>query len=159
MKNIIWFVSLLLVLSACGTGVNAPLETKEGVEKMSDSNWLFDVKTEQSDGELVVTLSVTNNQAQASSIDFSSGQKYELILKNEDGESVYRYSEGMMFTMALVHETFEPSETKVFEERISLDNISAGSYILDAQLMVAAVDGSEWDDANTFHKQVKVNIN
>jgi len=158
MKSIVWFVALLFVLSACGTSVNAPVETNEGDEIVTNSSWIFDVETEQADGELVVKMSVTNNQDQASSIDFSSGQKYELILLNEEGAIEYRYSEGMMFTMALVHETFEPLETKQYEERISLDKISSGSYILDAQLIVAAVDGSEWDNSETFHKQLKVDI-
>jgi len=158
MRILGWFIPLLVVLTACGTGVNAPLQTNEGDKNVTNSNWLFDVETEQVDGELVVTLSVTNQQDKDASIDFSSGQKYELILLNEEEEIEYRYSEGMMFTMALVHETFEPSESKVFEERIPLDNISAGSYVLDAQLVVAAVDGSESEDADTFHKQVNVEI-
>ncbi|MFC0557734.1 BsuPI-related putative proteinase inhibitor [Halalkalibacter alkalisediminis] len=158
MRMLGWFITLLFALTACGTAANAPLETNEGDGNVSDSKWLFDVETEQTNGELLVTLTVTNNQEKASSIDFSSGQKYELVLLNEEGAIEYRYSEGMMFTMALIHETFEPSESKVYEERIPLDSISAGSYILDAQLVLAAVDGSEWKDADTFHKQVKVEI-
>jgi hypothetical protein len=150
-------MSFLLLLSACGTGVNAPLKSNEGDENLADSNWLFDVETKQADEELIVKMTVTNNRDQEASIDFSSGQKYELVLRTEDGTIVYRYSEGMMFTMALIHETFEPFESKVYEERISLEKISASSYILDAQLVLAAVDGGEWDE-DLFRKQVKVDI-
>ena len=148
-------VIMVLFLTACGTGVHAPVETNEGDDTMSNEKWLFDVETEQNDNELLVRMLVTNNQEQEASLDFSSGQKYEILLKNEAGEVEYRYSEGMMFTMALIHEPFEAGETKVYEERIALDSISAGSYVLEAELVLAGTDLND----ELFKKQVSVEIN
>ncbi|KHF38435.1 BsuPI-related putative proteinase inhibitor [Halalkalibacter okhensis] len=158
MKKWIWLLSVLMFLSACGQGANAPLSNGEGDEELEDSNWLFSVETDQLSNELVVKLAVTNNQEEASSIDFSSGQKYELVLLDENGSEVYRYSEGKMFTMALVHETFEPNDSKEFEERINIEDLPKGTYTLEAQFILAAIDGETWTEDGTFQKQVTVEI-
>ncbi|WP_332629365.1 BsuPI-related putative proteinase inhibitor [Halalkalibacter flavus] len=158
MKKWIWLLSVLMLLSACGQGANAPLSNGEGDEKLVDSNWIFTVETDQTDNKLLVKLAVTNNQEEASAIDFSSGQKYELVLLDEAGTEVYRYSEGKMFTMALIHETFEPGESKEFEERINVEDIPEGVYTLKAQLILAAIDGKAWSEDGTFQKQVDIEI-
>ncbi len=42
---------------------------------------------------------------------FSSGQQFEITITNENGEEVYKFSEGKAFTMALVYETLELGES------------------------------------------------
>ncbi|MFC0469359.1 BsuPI-related putative proteinase inhibitor [Halalkalibacter kiskunsagensis] len=159
MRKMIWLFSLLIVLSACGTGVNAPAPTNEGDEGMTtNKEWLFEVEAKQTDNELNVNLKVINNKDEDSSMDFSSGQMYELVLLNQDGNEVYRFSDGRMFTMALVHETFEPRESKKFSETISLDEIEAGKYTLIAQLVLAALDGKQWSEDGTFQQSLDVEI-
>ncbi|MDT8859596.1 BsuPI-related putative proteinase inhibitor [Alkalihalobacillus sp. MEB130] len=158
MRRLSWLLSIVLLLSACGQGATAPLSNGEGDEGVTDSNWIFTVEAEQIDKELVVTLLIKNNQEQAATIDFSSGQKYELVLVAEDGTEVYRYSDGRMFTMALVHETFEPGESMEFQERINVEDIPKGAYTLEAQLVLAAIDGETWTEDGTFEKQVNVTI-
>ncbi|WP_332689347.1 BsuPI-related putative proteinase inhibitor [Halalkalibacter lacteus] len=158
MRKLIWLFSLLIVLSACGQGVNAPGPTVEGDEELASAEWLFEVGTEQTDNELNIKLNVTNNKEEASTIDFSSGQKYEIVLVDKDGAETYRYSNGRMFTMALVHESFEPGESKEFSETISLDEMEAGTYTLTAQLVLAAIDGEQWSEDGTFQKSLDVEI-
>lgn len=41
---------------------------------------------------------------------FPSGQSFELVLRNERGDIVYRWSDGMGFTMAIREEDFRPGE-------------------------------------------------
>jgi hypothetical protein len=158
MRKMIWLFSLLIVLSACGTEVNAPAPTNEGDEAMINADWLFEVETEQADNELNVKLNVTNNKDETSSIDFSSGQIYEIVLLDQEGDEVYRFSKGRMFTMALVHESFEPGESKEYSEAISLEEIEPGSYTLEAQLVLAALNGKEWSEDGTFQKRINVEI-
>ncbi|ARK31520.1 BsuPI-related putative proteinase inhibitor [Halalkalibacter krulwichiae] len=152
-----WFIAFLFIITGCGTGVNAPVELKGGDDSMETTDWLFDVVTEQSNGELIVTMAVTNNQEKDSSIDFSSGQKYEIVLLDQNGVIKYRYSEGKMFTMALVHETFAPSETKKYQETIQLEELEPGTYMMEVKFIVAAINGKA-NDSDTFMKQVEIEI-
>ena len=103
-------------------------------------------------------MTVTNQQDHEGSLDFSSGQVYELILTNEQEEEVYRYSDGQMFTMAIIEESFEPNESKIFEETIPLEELSPGSYTLDVLLMVMAIDKEEPADKAAFQKKIEVEI-
>ncbi|MFB3829483.1 MAG: BsuPI-related putative proteinase inhibitor [Bryobacteraceae bacterium] len=49
-------------------------------------------------------------QSEPLRLTFASGQTYELVLKNEKGEVVYRWSDGKAFTDAIRQESFGPGE-------------------------------------------------
>lgn len=148
---------LLMLLTACGQ--SAPTQGEGGSDSVTDSAWLFETEAVQNENELKVKLTVTNQQENQGTLDFSSGQLYELVLTNDQGEEVYRYSDGRMFTMALVQESFEPGESKTFEEVIALEeDLPAGTYTLDTQLIVMAVDGAEWTDQATFQNRLEIEI-
>ncbi|SDZ74296.1 Immunoglobulin-like domain of spore germination [Thalassobacillus cyri] len=82
--------------------------------------------TPESD-KVTFSFSMENQGDKAYDLGFSSGQKYEIVVKNEEGEEVYRYSEGQMFTQALETKTIEPGESISFEEVWSAD-IKPGEY-------------------------------
>ncbi|MCK0472675.1 BsuPI-related putative proteinase inhibitor [Halalkalibacter sp. APA_J-10(15)] len=158
MKKIyIWVgMVLLLILSACGQGSNSPTTGIGGEEEVSD--WSYDVEVDQRDDELDVTMTVTNHQENESNLDFSSGQKYEITLRDESGEEVYRYSEGKMFTMAIVIETVSPGESLSFTEKVSLEGLEEGEYELEAELLIIAIDGKELEDRDMFKEVLKIGI-
>ncbi|GAE31196.1 BsuPI-related putative proteinase inhibitor [Alkalihalobacillus hemicellulosilyticus] len=156
-KSYTWIgIALLLILSACGQGSNSPTTGSGGEEEVSD--WSYDVKIDQVENEMDVTMTVTNHQDNESNLDFSSGQKYEIILRDESGEEVYRYSEGKMFTMALVIETVSPGESLSFTEKVSLEGLEVGEYELEAELLIIAIDGEELEDRDMFKEVLKVEI-
>ncbi|MBP3949585.1 BsuPI-related putative proteinase inhibitor [Bacillus suaedae] len=144
-------LALLMLLSACGKSVNAPVIEEVDEEENELKDWGFEVTTEQDESALHVKMTVTNNLEEKQSIDFSSGQKYEVVLRS-NGEEVYRYSDGKMFTMAIITEGFEPGESKTYEQLIPLDGTLAGEYELTAELVVAAVNGESV--ADSIFKQV-----
>lgn len=93
------------------------------------------------DGELVFEFELTNNHTTAQNLIFSSGQQFEIIIRNTDGEEVYRYSYGKFFTMALVYRWIEPGETLNWKYRWDLTNnngkaLAPGKYT--AEIIIVA---------------------
>lgn len=148
----------VLLLSACGQGGDSPTQGEEGNDSVTNSAWSFETKTTHDENELLVQMTVTNQQETKSTLDFASGQLYEMVLTDSNGEEVYRFSEGRMFSMAIVQEAFEAGESKTFEEVIALDKLDKGTYTLDVQLVVMAVDNEEWTDEETFQNRLDVII-
>ncbi|WP_062047985.1 BsuPI-related putative proteinase inhibitor [Bacillus sp. JCM 19034] len=159
-KGYIWVgMLILLVLVACGQGGNTPTSGSEGEEEMEQiKEWSYEVETVQKDNELHVTMTVSNHLEKASEIEFSSGQQYELIIRDESDEVLYRYSEGKMFTMAIMIEQLSPGESLTFSEAIPLDGIDSGQYELEAKLLIVSIDGNEPEDG-MFKKEERVEIN
>ena len=58
-----------------------------------------------------VSFSLKNIYDVPSSLLFSSGQQFELVVTNEGGAEVVRFSEGRFFTMALIFEELRPGES------------------------------------------------
>ena len=59
---------------------------------------------------MTARLSLRNATDKPVRLAFSSGQRYDLELKNERGDVVYRWSEGRAFTMELGEEIIESGE-------------------------------------------------
>lgn len=146
-----------MLLSACGQSVNAPVTEEVDEEENELKDWSFEVTTEQDETALHVKMIVTNNLEEEQSIDFSSGQKYEVVLRS-NGEEVYRYSDDKMFTMAIITEGFQPGESKTYEQSIPLDSIEAGEYELTAELVVAAVNGESGETDSIFKQVTMVEV-
>ncbi|MFG6120401.1 BsuPI-related putative proteinase inhibitor [Thalassobacillus sp. B23F22_16] len=72
-------------------------------------------------------FSLENQGDEAYELGFTSGQKYEIVVKNDADEEVYRFSEGQMFTQALETKTLEPGDSLSFEE-VWLDGVEPGDY-------------------------------
>lgn len=83
----------------------------------ADARWMF-VVANLSDAPLTLT--------------FSSGRRADVALAR-DGEEVYRWSDGQVFTQAIEEVTVEPAESVTFELEGVLD-VDPGSYELTAEL-------------------------
>ena len=59
---------------------------------------------------LTARLTLRNTTDKPVTLDFGSGQRYDLEIKDEKGAVVHRWSDGMAFTMALGREDFGPGE-------------------------------------------------
>lgn len=84
-------------------------------------------------GESVVwSFAVTNTSAEPLTLTFPSGQRADIVLSDE-GEEVYRWSEGRVFTQAIEDVTVDAGETVTFDLESTLD-IGPGTYELTATL-------------------------
>ncbi len=59
---------------------------------------------------MTARLSFRVEQDEPLDLTFPSGQTFELVLKDEKGQTVYRWSDGKAFTQALRQESFGPGE-------------------------------------------------
>ncbi|WP_192930203.1 BsuPI-related putative proteinase inhibitor [Alkaliphilus pronyensis] len=81
---------------------NITTEAKEG--KVLEVNSTHQVN----DDGVKFNFELTNNSSTAQTLEFSSGQQFEVVIQDEDGNEVYRYSDGKFFTMALIYEELNP---------------------------------------------------
>ncbi|MGH9660002.1 MAG: BsuPI-related putative proteinase inhibitor, partial [Bryobacteraceae bacterium] len=87
---------------------------------------------------LTARLTLRNTQPKPVDLMYPSGQAYDLVLRKESGEVVYRWSEGKVFTQALRNESVGPGERNhvIVATLIDKDGgpIAAGRYIAEAWL-------------------------
>jgi hypothetical protein len=65
--------------------------------------------------DLVVVLSITNAGGEAVTLDFNSGQRFDVSVSDVDGQEVWSWSEGRSFIQALGSETLAPGATLSYE--------------------------------------------
>ena len=82
---------------------------------------------------IVLELAATNDGQAPLVLDFPDGQRYDFEVFSEDGASVWRWAEGMFFTMMLGRETLETGASLRWTERIA-DGLPAGVYRVVATL-------------------------
>lgn len=104
------------------------------------------IKAEQETDIIVFDLSLSNLSDEAIELPFSSGQKFEIYVKNDEGQEVYRYSEGMMFTLALETIKVEAGGKLEWQEEWDINqsdaSIEDGQYTVHAEIIVQ-LDESE----------------
>ncbi|QST00793.1 hypothetical protein IMZ31_04245 [Pontibacillus sp. ALD_SL1] len=90
-------------------------------------------------------FSLKNNGKKGVNLHFSSGQQYEIIVKNAKGEEVYRYSEGKSFTEAVVSEEIKPSKELTFTSSWNYDQagerVQPGTYSAEVTLLPMKMNG------------------
>lgn len=125
---------IILLLSGCshqaeeGKEVTAPMEKTNQV--------LLNVSAEESMDQAVLKLSIQNDTDMKKTFTFPSGQTYELSVTDQEGNEVYRYSKGKMFTQTIRELTLEPGEKKEYQEvwgyRSNGNKAASGEYKVEA---------------------------
>lgn len=69
----------------------------------------------EEDGGLKMTLTIENRTDNTITIHHTSGQRFDFKLFDDKGETLYTWSEGKMFTMALGTTEIEPGESVYYE--------------------------------------------
>ncbi|MCK8826115.1 BsuPI-related putative proteinase inhibitor [Fuchsiella alkaliacetigena] len=82
------------------------------------------------DEEIEVGLKLKNLSKQEIELHFSTGQKYDFILKNEKGEVVASWSTGQSFTQALETLDLAGEESISYTETMNIKDLEAGTYYL-----------------------------
>ncbi|GAE93606.1 intracellular proteinase inhibitor [Gracilibacillus boraciitolerans JCM 21714] len=103
------------------------------------------VDVEQRDNSIDFTFSLNNKNKQAIDMLFSSGQQYEIELYQNES-LIYKFSEGKMFTEALVEESLAVGETKKWSETWEVtETIDPGKYQATMTLLPVEINGQKLD--------------
>lgn len=124
--------------------VNNAENSGEGEAPVEAEGLSFNTVVQAEEDTLLVTMEITNNSEETKRVDFSSGQQFDVLVRDESGNQIYHYAEGKMFTQALITEEIGPGETLTFQdEAVSEQFPAAESLTVETTLLVYAVDGKE----------------
>lgn len=88
----------------------------------------------KSNEELGVDIELINRGGDDVVLNFSSGQIYEIYIKNWQREVIYTWSADKMFTQAFKKITIEAEKIKGFQEKIAAHHFRAGVYFLEVEI-------------------------
>lgn len=129
----VWLL-LALFLAACGTTESAndepdPQNGSSGgiaageitatIEQLDDDTYRYTLK---------------NQTEEAVTYDFTSGQRYDFALYNENDEQVFLFSSVSTYTQALGEETIKQAEELSYEFDVPQLDLAAGTYKIEAWL-------------------------
>ncbi|MFN4214841.1 BsuPI-related putative proteinase inhibitor [Exiguobacterium sp.] len=132
--------ALLIVVAACGkeeensSDVNGNTSAPPALLSLET-----DVSYDAASKQLSATVSMTNPNEEPVNVTFNSSQRFQLMVMNGE-TTVFDYGSEYMFTESIIEETWEPGETKVFDEVFSLA-LTAGNYTADF-VSLAQVEGA-----------------
>ncbi|UOE93221.1 BsuPI-related putative proteinase inhibitor [Alkalihalobacillus sp. LMS39] len=140
-KWVFWF---LVVFMVAGCGTNESVNGGEtNVEEQMWQMLALSLEVEEKESALSFSFQVTNKGEEDVSILFPSGQQFEITVKNENQDVVYRYSDGKMFTMALITSELAPSEMISFGDTWNYKMLETGQYHIVASLDAIEVNGEQ----------------
>ncbi|RNF38966.1 BsuPI-related putative proteinase inhibitor [Planococcus salinus] len=127
--------AVALVLAACGTGEGEANGDSNTADNSSEDAAAAEVEPmiEQLD-ENTYRYTLTNETEEAVTFEFTSGQRFDFSLTNNDGEQVFLLSSVSAYIQALGEETLEPDEELDYEFDVPELELEPGTYELEAWL-------------------------
>ncbi|MGM0898635.1 MAG: BsuPI-related putative proteinase inhibitor [Bacillota bacterium] len=129
-----WLILLLTVgvLAACGTESDSlPEDPDSGGDEVIEDEVTSTL--EEIDNE-TYRYTVRNDTEEAVVFNFTSGQRYDFTLTDEEGNEVFRLSSVSMYTQALGEETLNSGEELQYDFQIPEANLEPGTYTLEVWL-------------------------
>ncbi|MDQ0257996.1 hypothetical protein J2S74_005459 [Evansella vedderi] len=130
-------------------------EAQKGEASMEVEDLLYELKVDVDGEKVTVTMTLTNTSENVKRVEFSSGQQFDVFIRDNEGNTVYHYAEGKVFTQALILEEIAPGDTKTFEDVWVAE--APGSYTVEAMLILYAIDGEEID-REAFTLEVDITV-
>ncbi|RCW69717.1 BsuPI-related putative proteinase inhibitor [Saliterribacillus persicus] len=163
------FIMLLMLLIACGTNGDDTKNTNQSLpnegppeelpeeEPETDStnenidalleNMIMESNTNVNNGVVTFNFSLANENNEEINLLFSSGKQFDIIVTNEENETVYHYAEGKMFTEALVEKSLAKGEKLTWQEEWEESkNLPSGSYQVELTIIPAELNKQVVED-------------
>lgn len=128
----------LLMLSSCGVG-GTPVETDGRNVGAVTLTFRVEPARVRVGQPVSLRLRLVNNAGQATELTFPSGQRYDYWVTSEDGDEVWRWSEGKFFTQAITTETIRAQGSLSFPEPWTPD--AAGTFVAHGELTAQGYAG------------------
>ena len=89
--------------------------------------------------EIDVRFSLSNHSGQPLDLNFISSQSYDIILRDDAGREIWRWSENKLFTRVMRSRRIADGERLAIDERVSMrihgQDLPEGNYELEFQLV------------------------
>ncbi|MEN9075978.1 MULTISPECIES: BsuPI-related putative proteinase inhibitor [Bacillus] len=115
MKRLLVMLLPVLLLIGCGKDEQTEPD-KEVSGGMENQEVVLSVDAIQEPEQIKFNMSLKNQSERAVEFQFSTGQKFELVVYDSGHKERYRYSKDKMFTQAFQNLTLEPGETYDFSD-------------------------------------------
>jgi len=104
------------------------------------------------DDNVVFNIQLMSHYTRPVDLTFSSGQQFELVITDEAGKEVYRYSDGKFFTLALINKTLNPGEILSWKDEWDMTDkdgikLTSGNYKATINILVYDMGGEKVDDS------------
>jgi hypothetical protein len=153
----ILIIAVCVLLTACGTADNEQTEKnnetnnesgnnvndQEEKEETMEEELAYHTEASLEDGLLTVRLELVNETAERKQLTFRSGQRYNVVIHDAEGNKQFDYAEGMMFTQAIEEEELESGESLSYE--LEWEAEGEGPYEVTAEITVSEIDDDEAD--------------
>ncbi len=123
--------------------------TKDAIEKEQNQDTQPIVKGkyetkgryEIKDDKVVFDFELMSHFTKQQQLMMGSGQQFELTITNDEGEEVYKFSDGKAFTLALLYKTLEPGESLKWQDEWNMTDkdgkkVNAGKYKAEIEILV-----------------------
>jgi hypothetical protein len=129
MKMMILIIIVVVVFSALGLWlITCGNATSEG-DNMIYGISMMTNKTNYSVGEpIIMTLKIFNCNEEEIIFHFNNSQRYDFIIKDEEGNEIWRWSKDRMFAMMLGEEVLGPTNTEIIYTVEYKGKLGAGYY-------------------------------
>lgn len=137
LRNLFLIFSALLFIAGCEQTTDNEESDFEASINTTVLNGQPSTSFEQGQ-EIHISVTIKNISSESKTLSFNSGKQYDFVIKNENGDSVWRWSDGRGFITSLTSYVLEPNATKTFTytwNQILSDGeslIPIGSYTLQA---------------------------
>lgn len=112
------------------------------------------------DGKVVFDFELMSHYTYPLELRFSSGQQFEVVITDESGNEVYRYSDDKFFTMALVYKSINPGESFNWQDEWDMKNkdgvkLTSGNYKAVITILAKAESGKRKIDKSELTATVE----
>ncbi|MCM3595268.1 BsuPI-related putative proteinase inhibitor [Metabacillus idriensis] len=156
MKKLVFIMLGLLFLVGCGQTAEKKDEAEEVSGDVETKGVQLSVEAKEDDGIVQINMTVKNHTDKEKNFEFSSGQKYEIIITDPNGAEVYKYSKGRMFTQALQYLTLPPGESQTYQE--TWDMKSAGTELETGEYTVNVMFAGKAEGVKRLEQKQKFSV-
>ena len=129
MKIIILVIIVVMVFSGLGLWLVAYGNATSEERNMNYGISIMIDKMSYSVGEpIMMTLKIFNYVEEDVVFNFNTSQRYDFIIEDEEGNEIWRWSEGRMFAQMLGEEILGPRNPEVIYTAEYKDKLSPGYY-------------------------------
>lgn len=153
----------VVAVSVIGQSANAQAPVTAMEESIVTDNLETGANYEIKEGKVIINFGLTNHSTRTNKLQFSSGQQYEVVITDDKGEEVYKYSEGKFFTQALLYKDLQPGQSLQWQDVWDMTDkdgklLTSGYYRAEITILAGMRDTAEKIDHSRLTTEIEFNL-